>query len=312
MSSADILLHDYVDRPRWLAARNNGIGASESAALFGLSPWETPLSLWAKKTGKVQEPDLQGEWVRWGNLLEEPISQRYAEVTGRTVWQGGQYAVAVHPRIPFMRATPDRWVLEAPDRPGRGLLQVKNTNAFKAHDWVDGPPDFIQVQVQHEMAVTGLDWASVAVLVGGCEFLYSDVERNPAFIAELEAQCAAFWRHVEQGTPPPVDGRARTLETLKRLHPCDTGEIITLPADAAEWWDDLQRARAQIKEGEEAKDAAEVKLRAAIGGATFGQLTDGRQLSLKTTSVPGRDAAPVEPYTFRVLREVKATKGKKR
>lgn len=312
MSTGDIALLDYGDRASWLAARSTGIGASESAALFGLSPWQTPLSLWALKTGKVEEPEIAGDWIRWGNLLEEPISQRYTEVTGRTVWRGAQYAVAVHPTIPIMRATPDRWVLESPDRDTRGLLQIKNTNAFKGHDWDEGPPDFIQVQVQHEMAVTGLAWASVAVLIGGCEFRHFDVERNPAFIEELEQQCRMFWRYVERDEQPPADPpNARTLEALKRLHPCDTGEIVTLPVEATDWWDALQRAKAQIKDGERAKDAAEVALRAAIGSATFGALPDGRVLSLKTTSNPGYTNV-IEPYAYRTLRLVTEpkTKGK--
>ena len=48
-------LTDYGTRDKWLAARMNGVGASESAALFGVSPWHTPLSLWAEKTGKPDE-----------------------------------------------------------------------------------------------------------------------------------------------------------------------------------------------------------------------------------------------------------------
>src|SRR5581483_6732158 len=141
--NTEIELIDYRTREQWLAARNLGVGASESAALFGVSPWETSLSLWAKKTGRVVDDGPSGEWVAWGNLLEAPIATHYEQKTGRKIWQGGPYAVAQHPTIPFMRATPDRWVIDAPDRGAPGLLQVKNTNAFKGHDWDEGPPDYI-------------------------------------------------------------------------------------------------------------------------------------------------------------------------
>lgn len=306
MTAIDLI--DYGTRERWLAARSQGVGASESAALFGVSPWETPLSLWAKKTGKVQDDGPSGEWIEWGNLLEAPIAIRYEQKTGRKIWQGGPYAVAQHPTIPFMRATPDRWVIEAPDRGEPGLLQVKNTNAFKGHDWDEGPPDYIQIQVQHEMAVTGRTWASVAVLIGGAEFRYFDVERNEDFIGELVEQCRWFWSFVENDHAPPIDGTTRTLETIKRLHPDDDGSEVELPADAIGWFDELTRLRAEESSIKKAKPAVEAHLLAAIGRATFGVLPDGRRISLKTTA---RDGYAVEPTTYRTLRLEKAPKGKR-
>ena len=303
-------LIDYGTRERWLAARNQGVGASESAALFGVSPWETPLSLWAKKTGKVQDEGPSGEWIEWGNLLEAPIAVRYEQKTGRKIWQGGPYAVAQHPTVPFMRATPDRWVIEAPDRGAPGLLQVKNTNAFKCHDWDEGPPDYIQIQVQHEMAVTGRTWDSVAVLIGGAEFRYFDVERNEDFIGELVEQCRWFWGYVERGEQPPFEPNEKTLETVKKLHPFDNGEEITLPAEAVTWFEKLEEAKARVKCGEAEKAEAETRLKAAIGPATFGRLPDGRRLSLKTSSNPGHQSV-VAPYTYRTLRLEKAPKGKR-
>ena len=38
----------------WLAEREKGIGASEVAAILGLSPWDTPFSLWLKKTHQAE------------------------------------------------------------------------------------------------------------------------------------------------------------------------------------------------------------------------------------------------------------------
>lgn len=304
-------LVDYGNREDWLMARNQGVGASESAALFGISPWETPYSLWAKKTGRVEEDGPSGEWIRWGSLLEGPIASRYQELTGRIVEQAGQYAVAQHPTISCMRATPDRFVTLAPDRTPDGLLQIKNTNAFNGHDWDDGPPDFIQVQVQHEMACTGRSWASVAVLIGGAEFRHFDVERNDSFITELEAQCQWFWEFVQSDQPPPIDGSDRTLEVLKKLHPLDNGQEVTLPPDAIKWWAQLEAAKVEIKAATSSKTEAEAFIKAAIGSATFGLLPDGRRLSLKTSSNPGHNT-PTAPYTYRTLRIESATPAAKK
>jgi len=298
----DLHLVDYGTRPKWLAARMHGVGASESAALFGVSPWHTKLSLWAEKAGKLQrEDDAAGaEWLDWGNILEPLIADRYATVTGSEIWQGGPFCIATHPTIPILFATPDRLVLRSPNRTTRGALQIKNASAYKAHDWNEGPPDFVQCQVQHEMAVLGLDWASVAVLIGGNKFRYFDVERNDAFIAELFEQVRLFWQMVERDEQPPADEiDHRSLDTLKRLHPADNGTLIELPPEAMEWWAEIEAARKAESAAKKQKDAADAKLRALIGDATYARLTDGRHLSLKTTE---RAGFTVEPVTYRTLR----------
>jgi putative phage-type endonuclease len=306
----DIELLTFGTREEWLAARQKGIGASESAALFDLSPWQSRFSLWAEKTGLAPPVELDGEWLEWGLLLEEPIAQRYAKRTQREVWQPGAHSQAIHPHLPFMRATPDRWVITAPDRDGRGVLQIKNASFFKADAWEMGPPDFVQAQVQHELAVTGFRWGSVAVLIGGNEFRYYDLDRNDAYIDELEHACAAFWQMVERREQPPVDGSRATAEALRRLHPLDDGSAVHLDDAALEAWAELERSKGALKALEAVKGEAENRLRAAIGGATFGLLPDGRLLSYKHITNNGYTRV-VEPYTYRVLREEKQRAQKK-
>jgi putative phage-type endonuclease len=295
---------DYKTREAWLAARKAGVGASESAALFDLSPWHSRLSLWVEKSGLMQgHGGPERELLEWGRLLETPIAERYGTVTKRELWSFSDYCIAEHPQRPYMRATPDRWILSAPDRPGSGTLQIKTTGDPDA--WVDGPPPYVQCQIQHELAVTGRDWAACAVLINGRNMRHWDIERNEAFIAELEEQCAQFWECVERGTPPPVDGHKATLQALKRMHPMDDGSEIALPREAEEWWDLLQTIKERTKGLEKEADQAEAQLRSAIGPATFGKLPGGRTLSLKHTTVKAH-VVNREETTYRSLREVKS------
>src|SRR5690606_22837425 len=39
--------------PEWHSARSKGVGASEAAAVCGVSPYETPFEVWARKTGRI-------------------------------------------------------------------------------------------------------------------------------------------------------------------------------------------------------------------------------------------------------------------
>ena len=51
-----------MDRSTWLAARMHGpkgdipytVGGSDVAAIFGVSPWTTPLELWMIKKGRAK------------------------------------------------------------------------------------------------------------------------------------------------------------------------------------------------------------------------------------------------------------------
>lgn len=305
-------LNDYGTRDAWLAARNTSIGASEAAALFGVSRWDTLTTLWARKTGRlVEKNDERSKRLKWGIRLEPAIAAGYEEDSGRRLQRAGQYAVALHPELPFMTATPDFFITEAHDRPGQnGLVEIKNVDTWMAGDWDDGVPQSVQIQVQHQMACTGADYAVAMPLFGGNDDRPVDIERNPSFIAELEEACAWFWGFVERDEQPPVDGSERTLEAIKKLHPLDNGSEIVLPDGALEWWEELEAAKAQVKAAETAKTGAEVRLKAAIGDATFGRLPDGRRLSLKTSSNPGGERF-VAPYTYRTLR-IETAKGKRR
>jgi putative phage-type endonuclease len=312
----DIALVNYGTRENWLAARFEGIGASESAALFDLSPWDSIVSLWAKKTLQIEGTVLSGEWLDWGILLEPILAQRYSDKTGRKVWRLGEYCVRVHPRYPFMRSTPDYWVIDAPDMPGRGGLQIKNASFFKVTDWMDEdgelrPPPYIECQVQHEMACSGLQWTSVCVLIGGNQFHWFDIHRNEVFITELEAQCEWFWGLVERKGRPPIDGSVWTNEALKKLHPKDNGQTIELSTDAVEWLSKWEAARAAKKVADAEETAAHSQLLALLGDNTFGKLPNDRLLSLKTQDGGGYQPPFVDRYSYRVLRTVKEKAPKK-
>src|SRR5512141_3142914 len=106
---SDVQLINYESRDKWLEARNLGIGASESAALFGLSPWMSPFSLWADKSGMAPREDSGAEFLKWGLLLEKPIAEEYANQSKRVVWTPpSPWCVAVDRELECLRATPDR------------------------------------------------------------------------------------------------------------------------------------------------------------------------------------------------------------
>jgi putative phage-type endonuclease len=291
---------DSRDREVWLAERNKGIGASEAAAILGLSPWESPLSVYARKLGALQATKEETEAMRWGTKLEPLILEEFGRETGRDVARDG---VLIRSRArPWQLATLDGRQFDAKRTGnGRGLVEVKATSA-RAQDWNQGVPEYVQIQVQHQLDVSGFDWGSVVVLQHGNRLLWADVERNEALIESIRAAEQDFWDRVQHQQPPNPDGSPATREALRALYPRDTGEVIALPGELIEL--DLERCemKDEIKLREARLDWIDNQFRAALGSASVGTLANGASYSYRLQKRAERIVAASE---FRVLRRSK-------
>lgn len=283
----------------WRRERRKHIGASDVAAILGLSHWRSPYSVWADKCGLIVNDD-ETEAQEWGLLLEEPIARKYAAATGRELVDHGRYVIRQHASAP-LGCTLDREIVPCDER-GQGALEIKTAAFTKADDWQDGAPLLYQVQVQAQLAVTGWSWGSAAVLIGGQRFRWCDVARNDAFIAVMLRKVEEFWKLVETQTPPAVDGTDATADVLRRLYPKDSGETIALPGEAREWTEQYERAQDAIKAAEAQKREAQNKLIAAIGDATTGVIPGGATWHYRTQE---RKASTVGASVFRVLRKAR-------
>lgn len=293
------------DRQHWLEKRLLGLGGSDAPVILGLSPWKSPLALWAEKTGLIEGDNLGAneEAASWGAILEQPIAQAYVRVTGRTLIDHGRYAIHASEAYPFMHATIDREIIPLDGR-GPGSLSIKTASGFKYEQWDEEPPLFYQVQLQHELIVKGWQWGSFAVLIGGQKFRWCDAERNERFCSSLIEHEETFWHGVIHGIPPEVDASDSSRETLLRMYPKDTGESIELPPEAIAWDEQLQFAKAEIKGAEFRKQQAENFIKNAIGNASFGLLPGG-SAAYSWKTIP-RTGYVVQPSNPRILRRVKS------
>lgn len=292
----------------WLAQRQQGVGASESAALFGIHPYISMLSLYESKIAEPKLDDEGNERMEDGKVIEPRIAARYAKATGRAVYAPTS-KIYIHVNNPRMICSPDKIVVFnndcAPDQPGHrcrkcaGPLELKWWDNYRADDEI---PEYGQIQVQHQIGVLGSDKGSIAILGSFRSFHYKDVERHDPFIELLHEKINAFWWHVDNRVPPTADGSDATAAALKRLYPKDTGVTIFLPAESSTWAADLAQAKADIKDAEARESLAKNQLAAAIGDATFGRLPDGTAFSYKQQK---RAAHVVAESEFRVLRKVK-------
>lgn len=248
-------------RDDWLAVRRTGIGGSDAAAAVGFNPYRSPLELWLDKTRRAEglprpDPDDTTSPTYWGTLLEPIVAAVYTKQTGNRVRRIN--AVLRHPRVPFMLANIDREVIGARDVQ---ILECKTAGAHGTRLWRDGVPEYVELQVQHQLAVTGKTAAHVAVLLCGQALEVFRVERDDALIARLIELEEHFWRYVETDTPPPADGSESADRALRHLYPGNGGTVdFTDDRRLSSVFADLVAVRAEI----EARQAIEAQLKQTI------------------------------------------------
>lgn len=222
-----------LSRDEWLDVRKRGIGSSDAGAAVGLNPYRSQLVLWLDKTGRDAgmpqiDPDDDTSPTYWGSLLEPIVAAHYTRRTGNKVRRVN--AVLQHPEHPWMLANIDREIVGASDVQ---ILECKTAGINGAKLWKDGVPDYVQLQVMHQLAVTGKQAADVAVLICGQDLQVHRIERDDAVIEQLIKLERDFWYFVEANRPPPADGSDSAEQALRCLYPNDSGQVLDLSQDLA-------------------------------------------------------------------------------
>lgn len=222
LQRGQLVLSNSAPEDDWLAARRQGIGASEIAAVAMLSARRGPWDVWsAKVEGTELEPT---DVMRWGTFIEGRIIDWWARETGRQVGSGGLFRSADHK---WLLATPDAVVLEYDGKPGayRGLPQIvatvdaKTADGFSAPDWEDGAPLEYIAQATQQMLAVGVRRAFLVATIGGKPPVEREFELDEDLAAMLIECGEDLWRRVEDKIPPPVDGSASATAWLARRYP---------------------------------------------------------------------------------------------
>lgn len=255
---------------QWLEfRRKNGIGGSDAPAIWGVSDFKTPWTVYKEKIGDYVN-DSTSEAAKMGIYLEDIVAKIFSERTGKKVWNTKK--CYQHSQYPFMIADIDRLVVGE-----KTFLECKTTSLRNEDKWAEGRiPKPYWVQVQHYLAVMDAPYCYIAVLIGGQHFLHKVVERDDEFIERLIKAEKKFWDCVQKRQPPSIDGSENTKQILDILFPPEKvkEEIIELPSEAKQLIIEQEQLKAQIKDLEEAKKERENKLREILGENTKGVYED--------------------------------------
>ena len=238
-----------------------------SAASTATSP---PSSCgWKKQTSSPTK--RRGEAAYWGAQLESIVRTEFTKRTGIEVEIVKQLLQSKD--NPFMLANLDG-ICEHPDY-GACIFEAKTASAYKTGEWDDAIPDEYALQIQHYMAVTGFRAAFIAVLIGGNAFKWKLVERDDELIDMLIPFESVFWRHVQDMTPPPLDGSDASAKFLAERFPNSVpASQIALPPSASELLTQYDEACEQLDAATERKQKAENLLKQMLGENEVGTTAD--------------------------------------
>lgn len=262
-----------LEREEWLQVRKQGIGSSDAAAAVGLCPYKSQLELWMEKTGRApaREEPGQDDPMYWGTLLEPFVAAAYAERTGRKVRRIN--AVLQHPTYSYMLANIDREVVGAPDVQ---ILECKTAGEFGSRLWRDGVPEYVQLQVQHQLLVTGKQVADVAVLLCGQKLEVHRIKRDDEVISRLVVLEARFWDYVIQDTPPPADGSESAARALRSLYVGnDTSVDFTADSQLSTTFSALVTLKEEIARMDKRAEHLRQHLEQSMGDASRAIFSDG-------------------------------------
>jgi putative phage-type endonuclease len=269
----------------WLAARRAGITATDLPAILGISPYDSPYSLYWRKAGVL--PDMpDNPRFALGRYLEPYIFELWAKAHDPGSSTAGAELVRSSDR-PWQLATVDRlvWMPGVPAIEGEPV-ECKSWADVARDMWDDGPPAAVRAQVLWQMDVMGVSTGHVAVLFLPSGELASYVIEHSAECAWrvvnpvsslTPGHCAAcrdidlmrkagyeFMTRVESGPPPDVDGSAATLAALHARYAPVPKTQAEIDADLWQRYDDWSNSLSAAKG---MRDLFQAQIRELAGNA---------------------------------------------
>ncbi len=237
-----------------------------------------------KKLGIVpniipEDPDEQiangFEYIHQGHVLEVPTAREYAQRTGCKII--GRQVEYFHEdwlrcHIDFLAKDKDRETF---------IIEIKCVKefAFKNH-WVGGIPADVQVQVQIQLALSGLNKAVVVACVGGSKLEIYELLADKKMQDEYISKATIVWQQLQMAKNdlenwekyiPDFVKEAKALETAKQinnLHLHESYEYETVRLNDEETIDTILRiedAKDVLKTTAGLKEQLETKMRKRLG-----------------------------------------------
>jgi len=181
----------------WLDFRKNKIGASDAPVIMGVSPFLSPLGLWEIKK-EIRQPLESNFQMKRGLKMEPEARAAYMAISGNLVGP----AMVMHDEYDWMIASLDGLSFD-----GSVMVEIKCPGAKDHQLAVDGHiPKKYYAQLQHQMAVTGLDSVDYFSYTP-TDYQLIRVDRDDEYIEKLLEMEKSFHDLLQGDTPPSMSSK---------------------------------------------------------------------------------------------------------
>ena len=274
------------DTQDWLHLRTQDITSTDVAALFGISPYLTKFELWhRKKRGEIVELS-ENKRMKWGTALQDTIAAQIAKDHGWTIRRMTEYI-----RDETIRAGASFDFAIGED----GLLEIKNVDGRIYRDnWIEDDngniqaPPHIEIQVQHQLLVSGREYAYIGALVGGNDEKLIYRKRDEMVIAVIRQAVKEFWESINNNTPPEPNFVEDAAFISKLYGYAEPNKVLDVRGDEKfqAMMENYKELGEVIKEKQSARDAIKAELLTIVGDA---EKVTGDSFTISAGIVAGAD-----------------------
>lgn len=264
--------------PEWFKLRRDGISASEIAAVLGISPWESPFSLYHRKVngwdtesnadmtaGRYAESAI----CEWYDDAYNADEKHYIELAGLYASAARRWQLATPDRLVFL-ACQSCWTgIECHGHHGDQPVSLVEAK-YLIGGWdgwgepgTDDIPVYYRAQGLQQADVLEVDEVHFAAW-HGADFRLYRVRRDEKDLRMMRVAGERFMTRLAEGDPPELDGHPATIRALKNIHPSIEDRDIDVPVEFAEGY---RRARALVHRASDVLDRYEARARETLGPA---------------------------------------------
>ena len=173
----------------WREWRHIGIGASDASTIMGENRFKSAAELLREKRGPARDFGQNAAMAR-GTEFEPEARRLYVVRTGRDV----RPACLQSTQYDWLRASLDGLAINHDS-----VVEIKcGQSAYRTASQTRSVPDYYYGQMQHILAVTGLDSLDFWCYWPNCTPLLIPVPRNASYIEHLLNKELEFWTHIQR------------------------------------------------------------------------------------------------------------------
>lgn len=217
----------------WFEYRTSGIGGSEMSTILGLNRYDTVTRTFYEKIKAIEPRKFDNSKMFFGRYMEDKIADLWKFYDGTNEGFIENFknnkiirdcrnvnGFVVNPSYPWMFASLDRVMnkkgginlLTGEALKTEAVLEVKTLSYWSASMWTDGIPISYLIQVHVYMIILETDYAEIAILKDGNEFVVEKVARDEGLCEKIIDISKSFW---EKLVLPAQQAHAKKVEAEK-------------------------------------------------------------------------------------------------